>query len=311
MIYNSLSRDRPEYSPVADGLRAFCASVTARRRGGHSGDGLMPQSTCHPGRTAYRLGLCRPCYEKCLLDRQLPATCHPEKNNYFGGMCQECYRKSKQKKATCHPDRLAWAKGLCRECYDRSRPSTKRRSSCHPKRAEYRQGLCIKCYRKLKKANRPRAKCHPDEPEAFLGLCVTCYGKYRRNRQPRATCHPEKPSHGLSGFCSGCNRRYLRFNMTPDDFEAILQLQHGRCAICGCVPQDQLNRSRESFCVDHNHQTGEARGLLCVSCNAGIGQLQESQELLQRAIKYLANPTISAGTQFRKQMGKKRKTVTP
>jgi len=59
--------------------------------------------------------------------------------------------------------------------------------------------------------------------------------------------------------------------------------QQGKCAICS-IHQTQL---KKSLAVDHCHKTGEVRGLLCSSCNTGIGQLKDSCDLLEKAIKYL------------------------
>jgi hypothetical protein len=55
--------------------------------------------------------------------------------------------------------------------------------------------------------------------------------------------------------------------------------QGGRCAICGETP--------ERLVVDHCHASGMVRGLLCQSCNFGIGHLRDSVERLQSAIQYL------------------------
>ena len=44
------------------------------------------------------------------------------------------------------------------------------------------------------------------------------------------------------------------------------------------------------MCVDHDHATGEIRGLLCVNCNSAIGKLRDDPILLQRATCYLTNP---------------------
>lgn len=44
---------------------------------------------------------------------------------------------------------------------------------------------------------------------------------------------------------------------------------------------------RENFCIDHNHQTGEIRGLLCSPCNRAIGQLQDNPNILRKAANYL------------------------
>ena len=68
-----------------------------------------------------------------------------------------------------------------------------------------------------------------------------------------------------------------------DDEEAYVK-QHGRCAICGC----KLNSSRYTrFAGDHDHKTGELRGLLCTNCNTALGLFKDSIERLDSAKRYL------------------------
>lgn len=69
------------------------------------------------------------------------------------------------------------------------------------------------------------------------------------------------------------------------EYKSMLAAQDGRCAICGT--RDTGNR--KAFHVDHCHDTGVVRGLLCGNCNSGIGNLRDNVELLQRAIEYLTN----------------------
>jgi signal transduction histidine kinase len=59
----------------------------------------------------------------------------------------------------------------------------------------------------------------------------------------------------------------------------LLAEQGGGCGICG--------RKDVQLCIDHNHRTGFVRGLLCVSCNAGLGLFQDSERCLANAIDYL------------------------
>ena len=65
----------------------------------------------------------------------------------------------------------------------------------------------------------------------------------------------------------------------------MLAAQGGCCAICGTSDTGK----RKAFAVDHNHDTGKIRGLLCSNCNTGIGNLRDNVELLERAIDYLRN----------------------
>ena len=73
------------------------------------------------------------------------------------------------------------------------------------------------------------------------------------------------------------------YGMTPDTFDALLEVQGGKCAICGC--SEEANGQR--FAVDHSHSTGAIRGLLCVKCNAGLGNFCDCTGRLEFAIEYL------------------------
>ena len=73
------------------------------------------------------------------------------------------------------------------------------------------------------------------------------------------------------------------FGITARDYSILLLQQNFCCAICG---KDQTE-FKKRFAVDHCHDTGIVRGLLCANCNKGIGNLQESIAVLQSAINYI------------------------
>jgi hypothetical protein len=72
-----------------------------------------------------------------------------------------------------------------------------------------------------------------------------------------------------------------KFGITQADYDALLERQGGGCAICGKPP------GKISLHVDHDHETGEVRGLLCVGCNNALGQFHDDPALLDRAIDYV------------------------
>jgi hypothetical protein len=63
----------------------------------------------------------------------------------------------------------------------------------------------------------------------------------------------------------------------------MLADQNNCCAIC----DSHVTLFKKQLAVDHNHETGEVRGLLCLACNGGIGKLKDSIPMLEKAIKYL------------------------
>lgn len=80
------------------------------------------------------------------------------------------------------------------------------------------------------------------------------------------------------------NQLMKKYRLTVAQFDALLAQQGGACAICRRrEPGGRWNQ----FVVDHDHDTGAIRGLLCDPCNRGLGFFQESSSLLSRAAAYL------------------------
>jgi hypothetical protein len=74
-----------------------------------------------------------------------------------------------------------------------------------------------------------------------------------------------------------------RYGLTVEDWDSIFLEQKGSCKICG-THQSELDRP---LYVDHDHETGEVRGLLCQKCNFGIANFRDNIELLKNAVIYL------------------------
>lgn len=73
-----------------------------------------------------------------------------------------------------------------------------------------------------------------------------------------------------------------RYGITENDYNEMYKSQEGLCAICGNPP-----KMGQRLYVDHNHNTGEVRALLCQLCNSGLGSFKENIKLLSSAITYL------------------------
>ena len=74
-----------------------------------------------------------------------------------------------------------------------------------------------------------------------------------------------------------------RRGITIVDYEKRLEDQGGVCAICGTSDSGRVG----VFFVDHCHDTGNVRGLLCRRCNSGLGMFQESAVVLKKALCYM------------------------
>jgi hypothetical protein len=78
-------------------------------------------------------------------------------------------------------------------------------------------------------------------------------------------------------------RRY--YGITLAEYQDILEAQNGRCAICGT----DVPGGKGVFHVDHCHNSGKVRGLLCHHCNVGLGHFKDNESILLKAALYLSN----------------------
>lgn len=85
--------------------------------------------------------------------------------------------------------------------------------------------------------------------------------------------------------------RKLGVAYEDDQFDRLLVEQDGRCAICGT---DEPG-GRGGFHVDHDHETGQVRGLLCDLCNRGLGYFADDVERLLAAVDYLRRARPNRG----------------
>ena len=134
----------------------------------------------------------------------------------------------------------------------------------------------------------------------------TCIGCKETKPADQFTRHPRMAS-GLRSRCRACTsvqarqwqssnaaevlRRHLEkhYGITLEQYEELFRLQGGRCAICNDPPATGLSGRGKAnrLVVDHDHDTGAVRGLLCRPCNSGVGHLRDSGALLRKAIAYL------------------------
>jgi hypothetical protein len=129
-----------------------------------------------------------------------------------------------------------------------------------------------------------------DNPPRRSTMCRPCVRQYRKERYD-----PERkgryyrrlrddPSQAALVEHIWGHAAWLRnaYGLSPADHAALMERQGGRCAICDKPPPP--NRRLH---VDHDHETGRVRGLLCNGCNSGLGALGDDEAGLLRALAYL------------------------
>lgn len=146
-----------------------------------------------------------------------------------------------------------------------------------PTRGGYRH-KCKKCYwerefpRNCPSCKETKEK--EDFPKGVSTYCKTCtVAKARKWQQD-------------SGWNSKV-RRYKKYGINKEEYERLLATQSGVCAICKEV--DVGDSRYETFHIDHCHETGKVRGVLCAPCNRGLGQFKDRTDLLLKAAEYLEN----------------------
>lgn len=145
------------------------------------------------------------------------------------------------------------------------------------------------------------------------GWCITHYTRWRTHGDvqahipiraigQQATCCSAK--HYANGLCANhymqkwradhpaqieirdLRQGAQRAGLNPDKVEQHFRAHHGLCDICQRQAANASLRVTR-LCIDHDHRTGQFRGLICVPCNRGIGFMDDSPERLEAAAAYL------------------------
>lgn len=125
-------------------------------------------------------------------------------------------------------------------------------------------------------------KCKEEKP-------LEAFSKKRKGLQPKCKiCAAQETREWYSNnkVKAKDTRLKINYGISHERFEEMLEEQNGCCAICG--KNLLLGRYKADIaCVDHNHSSGKVRGLLCNSCNRGLGYFFDNPEFLEKAIIYL------------------------
>ncbi|WP_433351708.1 endonuclease VII domain-containing protein [Microtetraspora malaysiensis] len=142
------------------------------------------------------------------------------------------------------------------------------------------QSYCKPCENERKRA-RPLTRDQEERQKEYRRE----WGRQNREKRTqqmaaRRAANPERYS-----WQSYKNHLWKKYRLSWDEYEQIFVKQGGRCAIC-----DQfLSDPRKRPAIDHDHETGVIRGLLCDPCNKGLGHFRDRLDVMRRAVTYLEN----------------------
>lgn len=116
-----------------------------------------------------------------------------------------------------------------------------------------------------------------EDPARASEMCLFHYDRRRRGVEdlaaPRRRSLPEEARH----YTSSQRHRYYAYGLTPEDFDAILARQKGRCYICGTDEP-----TAKGWSVDHCHETNVVRFIACNPCNIALGLIKEDPVIAKR-----------------------------
>lgn len=141
-----------------------------------------------------------------------------------------------------------------------------------------------------------------------MKICPVCESQFE----------PKSPRHKKQQFCSTpcCRKQYqqdhpeiglasgrkarknnpdktywyhikYQYGLTKEQYQEMMVQQNNACAICKQSETHIVNGKLRTLSVDHNHDTGQVRKLLCHSCNAALGLLKEDPQIMFEMIKYI------------------------
>jgi hypothetical protein len=109
---------------------------------------------------------------------------------------------------------------------------------------------------------------------------------YRQGKYLASRCKDCVSSHRKANYNSeleNARQRKKNYGVSAEQYDEMLKRQNYSCKLCNKTVEDNKQR----LAVDHCHDTGKVRGLLCSTCNLGLGYFLDDASLLSKAIRYL------------------------
>lgn len=155
---------------------------------------------------------------------------------------------------------------------------------------------CEKCRVEYRKKNNYMKKYYRDNQEKYKEMNASAEHKQKKNLSRNMRYHSDekfrqdviKRAKQYRIEHPNAKRKQdlmEKYGITLEEYNSLLEKQDGGCAICG--NKESGNKKRKVLYVDHDHNTGKVRGLLCHYCNFGLGNFRDNTDYLKRAIAYL------------------------
>ena len=142
---------------------------------------------------------------------------------------------------------------------------------------------CSKC--KIDKNEDEFYSCHKGAKKGRCKVCTRAEAKAWKAANPERNKATNKKWNDNNYSKKRHRDLKEQYGITPDQYQSMFDSQNGSCKICS-IHQDKLSKR---LSIDHCHDTGKVRGLLCGNCNLMLGYAEDKVDLLQKGINYLSN----------------------
>ena len=143
----------------------------------------------------------------------------------------------------------------------------------------------------------PCIRGHISERRVSSGECVECNlenaRKHKASQKWKDSYQRRISAKKADGtYSAHLVDRWLRstYKLSRKQFDMMVHVQNNQCAICGFrfIHDNRMTKPH----IDHCHESGKIRGLLCSSCNKGIGQFKDNVAAMRSAIEYVQNQGV-------------------
>lgn len=144
---------------------------------------------------------------------------------------------------------------------------------------------CVKCYVSLPRSSFCVSEQRSDGLKGWCRACSSTYGQQWNKSNPDKITEYAKTRWSTHKAHDTSKRLQRLYGVSLDDYLELIKEQGNCCAICGSAdPGGRI----ENFHIDHCHDSGQFRGLLCMRCNTALGLFKDSPEVLLQAYEYLS-----------------------